>query len=246
MCRVCPIPQNVIELSNMSTQAIISHGSGKKHRKRLVLDKENSKINSDSSDQSSCFSVKGNVASSSSVKSGKTSNPSPVSATGKSIMNSFVIPDSVTDAEIRWTLKNVMSSFSERSSDGLSDLFKAMFPASAIAKKFCLQKDKCGYFINYGIAPHFRSVLVDDIMKSEFFAVSFDESLNEMIQLGQMDLVVNYWCDSINRVNTRYLDSTFMGHARSSDLLKHFLKASKPLNQSKLIWSSLKWAFLSE
>ena len=50
--------------------------------------------------------------------------------------------DSVTDVEIGWTLKNVLS-FSFHSFDGLSGLFKAMFPDSVVAGKFSLQKDKC-------------------------------------------------------------------------------------------------------
>ena len=66
----------------------------------------------------------------------------------------------------------MVSSYSFRLCDGLSDLFSRMFPDSTIAEKFCLQKDKCAYFINYGIAPHFRSILMNNV---KFFAVSFDE-----------------------------------------------------------------------
>ena len=54
-----------------------------------------------------------------------------------------------------------------------SGLFKAMFPDSAITEKFFLQKDKCAYYLNYGIAPHFQSILVDEVQKSEHYAASF-------------------------------------------------------------------------
>ena len=74
-----------------------------------------------------------------------------------------------------------MSSYSSHSCDGLADLFRSMFPENAIAEKFCLQKDKCAYFINYGIALHFCSILMNNIKDSEFYAILFDESLNTVI-----------------------------------------------------------------
>ena len=40
------------------------------------------------------------------------------------------------------------------------------------------------HYLNYGIAPHFRSILVDEVQKSEYHAASFDESLNSVIQMG--------------------------------------------------------------
>ena len=143
--------------------------------------------------------------------------------------------DSVTYGEIRWTLKNVLSSFSFRSWDGLSGLLKAMLPDSAVTEKFSLQKDKCAYYLNYGIAPHLRSILVDEVQKSEYYAASFDESLNSVIQIGQMDLVVKYWDDVLNRVCTRYLDSSFVVHSRSND----FLLGLQSLDKARLVQVSM-------
>ena len=53
-----------------------------------------------------------------------------------------------------------------------------MFPDSNIAEKFCLQKVKCTYFINYVIALHFPSILMNNVKDSEFYAISFDGSLH--------------------------------------------------------------------
>ena len=36
-CKVCPIPQNKIELSNMGERAVKSHAKGKRHCDRLAL-----------------------------------------------------------------------------------------------------------------------------------------------------------------------------------------------------------------
>ena len=59
---------------------------------------------------------------------------------------------------------------------------------------------------------------------SAFYAISFDERLNTVIQMGQMD-IVNVWDDVVNKVCTRNLDSTFIGHVRQQDLFEHFISA---------------------
>ena len=104
-------------------------------------------------------------------------------STCSSILEKFLVLKAATDAEIRWCLKNVVSSYSFRSCDGLTDLSGSMFPGSTIAEKFCLQIDKYAYFINYGIAPHFCSILMNNVKDSEFYTISFDESLNTVIQI---------------------------------------------------------------
>ena len=162
-----------------------------------------------------------------------------------------IVAGSTTDAEIRSTLKNVLSSFSYRSCDGLSDLFSSMFPDSEIAQKFSLGKDKCGYYINYRFAPYFRSILAKNLKDSDFFSVSFDESLNSVLQMGQMDVVVSFWDNTLNRVCARYLNSTFVGHARHTDLLKHFRSTLEHLGMSKLLQVAMdgpavNWAFYTE
>ena len=168
-----------------------------------------------------------------------------------STLDKFVVPEAAIDAEIRWCLKNVVSSYSFRPCDGLADLFRSMFPDSTIDEKFCLQKDKCAYSINYGIAPHFRSILMNNVKDSEFYAILFDESLNTVIQMGQMDLVVNFCDNVVNKVCTRYLDSTFIGHARHQNLFEHFISALDSLHLKKLLQVSMdglniNWAFFSE
>ena len=103
----------------------------------------------------------------------------------------FMVLEAATDADIRWCLKHAVFFYSFHSCDGLADLFRSMFPDSTIAEKFCLQEAYCAYFINYVIAPDFRPTLMNNVKDSEFYAVSFDESWNTLIQMGQMDLLVN-------------------------------------------------------
>ena len=126
-----------------------------------------------------------------------------------------------------------------------------MFPDSTVAKKFTLGKDKCIYVVNYGIAPNFRSILVKNIHESDFSAVSFDESLNSLMQMGQMDVVVSYLDNPLNRAFIRYLGSTFIGHARHKDLFQYFNQVLEPFDASKVLQIAMdgpnvNWAFYTE
>lgn len=75
-----------------------------------------------------------------------------------------------------------------------------MFPDSDIAKSFKLSKTKCGYVINYGLAPYFRDLLVKMISSSPFYVVSFDESMNKILQNEQMDIQFRFWDDKCKQV----------------------------------------------
>ena len=100
-----------------------------------------------------------------------------------------------------------------------------------------LSKDKIGYTINYGIAPHLNQLLIDDISKSPFFVCGFDESLNKVSHRGQMDVHVRFWMD--DTVMTRYLTSQFLGHATAPELLKALETSLKNLDTSKLVQISM-------
>ena len=138
--------------------------------------------------------------------------------------------EAAIDATIRWCLRNLVSSYSFYLDDGLPGLFRSMFPDSTIAEKICLQKYKYAYSINYGIAPHFCSILMKNVKDSELFAISFDKCLNTVIQIRQMDLVVNFWDNVVNKVYTCYLNSTFAGHARRQNVFEHFISALDTLD----------------
>ena len=117
-CKVCPIPRNKIKLSNMGERAIKSHAKGKKHCDRLALHIQSSRIK---------FTP---------VLKGSAESPGASSTSAcSSTLNKFLVPKAATDAEIRWCLKNVVSSYSFRSCDELSDLFRSMFPDSTITER---------------------------------------------------------------------------------------------------------------
>ena len=85
-----------------------------------------------------------------------------------------------------------------------------MFSDSKIAESFKSGKTKCGYFINYGLAPFCKTNLIKSIKDLPFFAASFDESLNRIYQDEQVDVHICYWDNEKDLVKTNYLDSRFV------------------------------------
>ena len=100
-CKLC---QKTIELSNMRTFAL------KNHRYKRHKDLESKK------NIWYFFERKKPVSSSYKHR-----------ASDMNDMGSYVAKESIIKAEIIWVLKNVMSGFSLRSCDGISDCFKEMF-----------------------------------------------------------------------------------------------------------------------
>ena len=118
-----------------------------------------------------------------------------------------------------------MSQLSFRSCIDLNKLFICMFPDNEVASKFTLGKTKCAYFMNYGIALHFKNILTEAITESPFYSLSFDESLNAIMQSCQMDVGISYWDDVKNLAQTRSLTQSFC----NAPIQKCFLRKSKIL-----------------
>ena len=69
--------------------------------------------------------------------------------------------------------------------------------------------------------------------------------------MGQMDIVVNFLGNIVNKVCTRYHDSTFIAHVRHQDLFEQSISALDLLDLKKLPQLSMNgpnvnWAFFSE
>ena len=91
-----------------------------------------------------------------------------------------------------------MNGYSYNSNIDMNETFRAMFPDSEIVKNYKMSASKLQYMVNWGLAPYFRELLIEDVDKSKYVSVGFDESLNEITQSCQMDLTVRYW--DVNRV----------------------------------------------
>lgn len=122
-------------------------------------------------------------------------------------------------AEVIWCLNTAVNHHSLNSNEGISDIFKSMFPDSDIAKTFTCGKDKTGYVMRFGLAPYFKQQLFDSINKAGPFVLMFDESLNQSTKKKQLDVHIRFWEDDC--VQSRYLGSQFLGHGTAEDLLHH-------------------------
>ena len=118
----------------------------------------------------------------------------------------FVWNENTLNAEIVWCLNVVKSHHSFRSFDSLKNLFKVMFPNSAIAGKFSLGKDKPRYRIMCRIYQAFKQKLKSMINNSPWYFVSIDESLNKNQQKCQMDVNLRYWNEENNIAETFFLN----------------------------------------
>ena len=182
-CKIC---HYTFHFSNMGRSALTSNSKGKKHK-----DKE---ISSKSLPVSSFAREKSNVVSLTVSDSGQdqcsSSWSSDVQHKKQCTLPTFVLNSSVTEAEILWAIRTVLTHSSQRFCDGLSKLFVRMFSDSAIAKSFNLGRRKCSYFINFGIAPYLKELLLAKLKSSEFFVTFYDESINRVLQEEQMDVVL--------------------------------------------------------
>ena len=107
-----------------------------------------------------------------------------------------------------------------------------MFPDSSIAQKFTFGKTKASYNIAHGLVPYFDDLVYNSVLQSDHIVACFNESLNEVVQKGQMDLCIRYWDVNKSRAATRYFDSSFLGYVTANDLQSSF---SSLLND-QILW----------
>ena len=128
----------------------------------------------------------------------------------------------------------ISSHESNSSCSDISEIFQRMFFVSEIAATFSLGKTKSRYTILYGIALEFKRVLLYDVKSSPFFTVSFDESLNTDLQVGQMDVAVHFWNDKTGLSET-YFDSQFLRRSTSQNLFDSLYESMSELEKNKLL-----------
>ena len=75
---------------------------------------------------------------------------------------------------------------------------------------------------------------MDEVRKADIVVLLFDESLNSKTQTCEMDVIVRYWDKDLELVKSRYLGSSFLGHARAKDLLEHLSKLTEEISSSEV------------
>ena len=141
----------------------------------------------------------------------------------------------VDEAHFLWAMYCMKSGFSNNSVDDFGDVLKRMCQADPVSSKFQMGRTKLQYVINHGLFPHFKQMILDEILKSPFLSILYDDSLNESIQKNEMDIHVRYWNVGENKVNVRYWTSLYLGHTRCDDLVAAFHNELNELEETNMI-----------
>ena len=127
--------------------------------------------------------------------------------------------DKVTPAETTWLFKVATSDLSLRDTDQTPEMFKSMFPDSAIANSFTMSRQKASYNIQDGIGPLLKENIVKDVCNSSAcFTLMFDETTTSQEQ-KQMDLLLRYWPETENKIVMKYFLSLLFGRAKATDIV---------------------------
>ena len=104
-----------------------------------------------------------------------------------------------------------------------------MFPSTA-ADKFSIGKTKCMYTINYRLSSYFSGERLRSIKHYGSVIVCINEALNKIVQKCQMDIMIRYYDNDINKVASRYFSSSLLGSSSAKDILESFLESVNKLN----------------
>ncbi|XP_058628921.1 uncharacterized protein LOC131538802 [Onychostoma macrolepis] len=226
----CTYCKKKISVASMGINAVKSHMHGASH-KAAVGRREQSQLSIASFCAPTATPLPNTTAEL--VKTAMTATSAPSSANIRVAMGGT----STMRAEVIWCLNTAVYHHSLNSNEGISDIFKSMFPDSDIAKTFTCGKDKTGYFMRFRLATFFKQQLVDTINKAGPFVLMFDESLNQSTKKKQLDVHVRFWDDDC--VQSRYLGSQFLGHGTAQDLLHHIKECVAKLNMRQLVSISM-------
>ena len=157
------------------------------------------------------FSVKEANRERDSTKSSQLESKKPGTCSSKtqSFIELLINTSEHSKAEILWTPKSISAGYSNNSCSDNAGLFQHMFPDSEIVKSFQLGPTKIKYLTNFGIAPYYKSVLLERIKESPCFVISYDESLNPVTQTCEMDLLARYFDETEERVKISILIHNF-------------------------------------
>ena len=86
-----------------------------------------------------------------------------------------------------------------------------------------IHRTKLGYIVNHGLPPYYKEKAISSVKEAAYFVSSFDESFNSESNKKQLDADVNFFNDKSNRVERKYIESSFIGHFDAETCLKSLI-----------------------
>ena len=77
---------------------------------------------------------------------------------------------------------------------------------------------KCTYYINFGIAPYFKDLLLEEIKSAKFIVVSYDETLNTILKKEQIDILVRFLNENLELQSCAKYIGNLLGFTENLDL----------------------------
>ena len=137
-CNVCSCE---LKFSTLGFHALLQHSTKPKHKAKAD-------VRFSSSIQH--FTFQGSTSST----SNQSASSSSTTSTGiRTLVLDLSLNDKVTAAETTWLFKIAECDLSLRDTDQTPEMFKRMFPDSAIANSFTMSRQKASYNIQDGIGP---------------------------------------------------------------------------------------------
>ena len=237
----CELCRKLFDISNVGIGAIKSHMKSKQHNR--IMEHKQSPYTQSITDffvrtnTSESTNESGEQVSSTAAIPEQTSDVSTVPIASPSTF--LIISEEMSHAKVFWVIKVITSRYSFSSCKDICCLFSKMFPDSQIAQSFSCGAPKCAYSACFGIYLYFHELLIEKICVIKYYTLSFDESLNQINQKKQMDMIVRFWDSKNKSVAERYFNSEFVGHATAADMLTHFRNGMVLHNPSSLVQISL-------
>ncbi|MBP1527239.1 MAG: hypothetical protein H9Q66_04895 [Spiroplasma ixodetis] len=220
-CKLCKKTFNV---QHTGKSAVAQHATGKLHTAKEIPLRNRTQRTLNFLNKPPSDVADDNTVTKSSVSESCNLLPVP-SSSQTSSLKCFVQNVDVIKAEILWSLSRIKCHTSSRSAEYEGNLFPIMFPDSIIAKKYSMKKDKLSYVITYGLAPYYQNELVKRLSNASCFAISIDESLNKICSKAQMDVLVQFWDNTSNKLSTRYLTSLFLEKCTADNMCSTLITA---------------------
>ena len=141
------------------------------------------------------------------------------------------LDDDVLAAEVLQAFNVVDKNQSFQSADGDNERLALQFHDSAIAKNYKQGQTKMKYMIQFGMAPHIKEMLIEDI-QHEQYCFHFDGSTTSQTSKKHYNGYITYFSKKYNQVVCEYAGSLFVGHCPAEALLEHFYHFIGDLNLS--------------